>query len=184
MSKVRTFSRVFPIYHPKAGQPTYFVEKVWQALYNLGLSYGGKFLEQELENFSNPSHFITPKWHTIRAGNRWKAGDWFSPRVWSGKPYASKQIEFAPPIQIKQTIDVEIGIDAPHYTYILVPQETKDTYIMLPATDVARNDGLSFDDFQNWFKPYCKTTEDMFKGQIIIWGDVEYSGNVVKSIEV
>jgi hypothetical protein len=30
MSKVLTFSRVFPSYHPKAGHPTYFVEKMLQ----------------------------------------------------------------------------------------------------------------------------------------------------------
>lgn len=33
MAKVITFSRVFPSYHPKAGQPTYFVEAIYKALY-------------------------------------------------------------------------------------------------------------------------------------------------------
>jgi hypothetical protein len=31
MSKVITFSRVFPSYHPKKGQPTYFVEKLYKS---------------------------------------------------------------------------------------------------------------------------------------------------------
>jgi hypothetical protein len=33
MSRVLTFSRVFPAYHPKAGQPTGFVEKIWKGYY-------------------------------------------------------------------------------------------------------------------------------------------------------
>ena len=32
MSKVIIFSRVFPAYHQKVGQPTYFVEKLWQSI--------------------------------------------------------------------------------------------------------------------------------------------------------
>ncbi|MGL4598529.1 MAG: hypothetical protein ACRCYO_13510 [Bacteroidia bacterium] len=32
MAKVITFSRVFPAHHPKKGQPTHFVEKVWANL--------------------------------------------------------------------------------------------------------------------------------------------------------
>jgi hypothetical protein len=186
--RVITFSRFFPAGHPRKGEATFFMEKIWKGL-NTGNRRDGEYTvwsEGQLPHLWRDQMIdkkFTPKYHTIRAGNRWKVGDFFSPRVWAGKPYSSKQIEFAPPIQIKQTIDVVIEIDAPHYTYILVPQKKKDTYIMLPAVEVARNDGLSFEDFQNWFKPYCKTREDSFKGQIIIWGDVDYSGNVVKSIE-
>lgn len=36
------------------------------------------------------------KHHTIRAGNRFKTGDYFSPRVWSGSPYNSKQLNMRP----------------------------------------------------------------------------------------
>lgn len=32
MSKVITFSRVFPAYHPKKGQPTYFIEKIYAGI--------------------------------------------------------------------------------------------------------------------------------------------------------
>ena len=32
MAKVITVSRTFPDYHPKAGQPTYFVEQILNAL--------------------------------------------------------------------------------------------------------------------------------------------------------
>lgn len=30
--KVLTFSEVYPTYHPKAGQATFFVEKIWNCL--------------------------------------------------------------------------------------------------------------------------------------------------------
>lgn len=33
MSRVITFSRTYPSYHPKAGQPTYFVEKVMNSFH-------------------------------------------------------------------------------------------------------------------------------------------------------
>lgn len=32
MSKVITFSRTFPAYHPRKGEPTYFVEKFWTSI--------------------------------------------------------------------------------------------------------------------------------------------------------
>ncbi len=185
------FSRYFPSYHPRKGQETFFMEKIWKGLDTGNRRDGEYSVWTNIPRQMKDGHWqlphlwrdqmldkkFYPKYHTIRAGNRWKAGDVFSPRIWSGLPYRSKQIEFAPPITIKQVIDVHIEIEAPNYTYILVPQK-KDTYIMLPANDVARNDGLSYDDFQDWFKPYNE-----FKGQIIIWGDVDYSGNIVKTVE-
>lgn len=193
--RVIIFSRFFPSYHPRKGEETFFMEKIWKGLSKYYIRHPCDCRYQDMKD----GHWqlphlcrdmmidkkFYPKYHTIRAGKRWKAGDMFSPRIWSGLPYRSKQIEFAPPITVTHTIDVRIEIDAPNYTYILIPQDKKDTYIMLSATDVARNDGLSFEDFQGWFKPYCKTRDDYFDGQIIIWsGKINYSGNVVKSVEV
>src|SRR6185312_11465979 len=110
MSKVLTFSRTFPAYHARAGEPTYFVEKIWKFLWDNEKSnynpvreyfqcYDEVFpvnYEDEKENI----HHHAPKVHTIRAGHRWKVGDKFSPRVWSGKTYCSKQITIAPDIEI------------------------------------------------------------------------------------
>jgi len=117
MSKVITFSRVFPSYHPKAGQPTFFVEKIWESIY---LNYP-EWLQDKWELRENfnlcQSGIYTPKHHTIRAGHNWKDGDWFNPVVWgddinpkSGRkgPYHSKQIKIAPPIQINKTWDFYI----------------------------------------------------------------------------
>jgi len=66
--KVILCARLFPVFHPKAGTPTGFKEKI----------------------------LAGTKIHTLRqtAGNR-KTGDIISLREWTGRPYASKQQEFA-----------------------------------------------------------------------------------------
>jgi len=102
------------------------------------------------------------KHHTIRAGNRWKAGDMASLRIWSGRPYASKQIEFAKvkivnvwPVNIYMFGSGSVGI----------PTGVDDYDYLVPLCDVAKNDGLECKDFVDWFK--IGGTE--FHGQIICW---------------
>ena len=159
MSRVLTFSRVFPIYHPRKGEPTYFVEKIWQSL-------GDCFYDQVSKQLSEVVNFDTmplstesfePKHHTIRAGHRWKVGDKFSPRVWSGKPYSSKQIIIAPDIEVKKVWDFNI-----RESNNLLQFEFQNIH------NVATNDGLELVDFLQWFnKP--------FDGQIICWNEnIEY----------
>jgi hypothetical protein len=79
MSKVITFSRFFQSNHPRKGEPTYFAEKLLASLdgkYSLNDSSVDKYYE------AYPDwHNHNPKHHTIRAGHKWKVGDYFSPRV-------------------------------------------------------------------------------------------------------
>jgi len=162
MSRVITFSRCFPAYHPKAGQPTYFVEKIWDAT-SLPFVDNLRGLTDEMVNFMRRgSNLIWPKYHTIRQGNRFKPGDKFSPRVWSGKPYRSKQIIIAPDIEIVKTWNFEI-----HSNLIFLNGQKQNT---VAAELIAKNDGLEFDDFLKWFK-YPK----LFGGQVICWNpDITY----------
>ena len=105
MSKVILFSRVFPKYHPKVGKPTYFVEKITKSLHKQGLKpcdIDSNIFDEDVYHIANSKH------HTIRNGNRWKAGDKFSPRVWSDKPYKSKQIILSDDIEIKKIYDFVI----------------------------------------------------------------------------
>lgn len=160
MSKVITFSRIFPSYHPRKGEPTYFVEKIWKSIKEDSVKH------LDVPDISLHTFFdCDPKHHTIRAGHRFKAGDWFSPRVWSGKPYNSKQIIFAPDIQIKKVWDFELTFDDLFYI-------GKDLYAYSSSHDalevLSANDGLSQVDLLNWFnKP--------FTGQIICWNEnIEY----------
>lgn len=170
MSRVITFSRYFPKGHPRAGEHTDLVEKIYRSF----LPYTDSVLEDtpisewycELVgmNIIRQSPFIfDPKHHTIRAGNRWKVGDKFSPRVWSGKPYASKQIIIAPDIEIKKIWHFQaVG----EYFYL------DGKCIDVTSTDIPMNDGLSTDDFLAWFDMHPKKTlQDSFAGQVLCWNE-------------
>jgi hypothetical protein len=160
MSKVITFSRFFPAYHPKKGEPTYFVEKIARGLHQQGV----RPFDIPDEIFSTEMYYlIDGKHHTIRAGNRWKVGDKFSPRVWSGKPYNSKQIIIAPDIEIKKVWDVLI-MNGPDWFEVMINGKDylNDGWSLFL---LAQNDGLRLDDMMNWFK------DDIFAGQIICWND-------------
>lgn len=163
MSRVLTFSRTFPAYHPKAGQQTYFVEKVWSSLNEISVvNIDGLPDERSIFCFNT----YAPKFHTIRAGNRWKVGDKFSPRVWSRKPYRSKMITIAPDIEVKKVWEIEIGqtlIDnkCAGVGFIMINGELYFNWYQL-----ALNDGLTQSEMCEWFKPGLP-----FKGQIICWNE-------------
>lgn len=159
MSRVITFSLKFPAYHPKAGEPTNFVEKLCNAFLEIGVPI---FEIDELDLEYGPWHHFGKKWHTIRAGHRWNVGDKFSPRVWSGKPYHSKQVIIAPDITISKIWNIEVDEDL--CIWIYCDNEGDDVIL----ERLAANDGLSLADLKAWFhKP--------MEGQIICWSDnVEY----------
>lgn len=167
MAKVITFSRTFPSYHPKAGQPTFFVEKFYNSIdpeqkMNVWNRSDLSFVNEKAMNECLPKH------HTIRSGNRWKKGEYFSPRVWSGKPYNSPQITLCQNVLITDVYDFEIK-----NAYKMLPLDY-DTDIIINHnffhTDseimkvVAKNDGLTLAELLQWFK-YPKE----FKGQVICW---------------
>lgn len=158
MAKVITFSTAFPEYHPKKGQPTYFVEKIWKSIGIIDIST--KELDIYRDSYFNSKHL--PKHHTIRSGKRFKKGDVFSPRIWKGKPYNSKQITIAPDLIIHDVWDFEIKDNS-----LYINHKKIDT---TQSIDLANNDGLKYQDLLDWFqwpKP--------FKGQIICWNPkIEY----------
>ena len=160
--KVITFSRFFPTKHPRKGEPTYFVEKIWA-----GLADKTDRMQGDVDMDWGEYYNGVPKWHTIRAGNRWKVGDFFSPRFWSGKPYASKQSLITEPIEIKKIWNFEIIKDG----YCL-----NGTLIGLTElTEIAKNDGLSADDFELWFAIHPSAKNNNFAGQILCWNeDINY----------
>ena len=163
MAKVITFSQKFPSYHPKAGQPTYFVEAFYKSLFVM------KCLPKELEESFNHEVFLNgmTKHHTVRSGNRFKKGDFFSPRVWgtdvnpkSGKSgaYHSKQIILSHDTEIMNVWDIEIN----EATEISI----NGKFISYGwEVELANNDGLSWQEFNDWF------VKLPFKGQIICWND-------------
>ena len=162
--RILTFSRTFPAYHAKRGEPTHFVEKIWKYLYDLpGISWGVGEYQQRHDTHFGPEqvisvHDFAPKLHTIRQGHRWKAGDMFSPRVWSGKPYNSKQIEIAPPMEVKRVWAFEI-IEGRW-------RLSNDEIDAVDLNTIAENDGLTLRDFYEWFR-----WPKEFSGQIISWSE-------------
>lgn len=164
MSRVLTFSRYFPSYHRRRGECTYFVEKIWESIGMPEIKSWQEceLVDETLNSIRQGSDVIWPKHHTIRAGHRFKVGDWFSPRVWSGKPYRSKQIIIAPDIQVKKIWDFRI--DATDGNYWI----GDDCLSFNELKTIATNDGLEIDNFEHWF-------ERRFTGQIISWSDkIEY----------
>ncbi len=126
---VLTLSQNFPKTHKRAGEETQFVSKI----------FNGK------------------KIHTIRANyelwekriNEVKEGKaLISLRFWSGKPYNSKQVEFSK-ITSENNIDVQkIQIDG------VWQYKINDGLNRFGIEEIANNDGLSVEDFKEWFKKY------------------------------
>jgi len=157
MSKVITFSRVFPKHHPKSGQATYFVEQLYNSLFSRSISiYYPKGLEVN-------ESILGVKNHTIRSGNNWKVGDKFSPRVWSEKPYNSKQIILCEDVEIKKIYQIRIWRESLLNLRFYINGEI----ISAPKIkELAENDGLLHRDLLDWFNV---PVEKNFEGQIICW---------------
>ena len=174
--KVLTCSRFFPKGHPKAGQETDFVEKVYNSLYpGIALDNIPGSLRQIIDDYALTNSL--PKHHTIRAGNRWKVGDMISLRIWSDKPYRSKQIEFAQ-VEVKKTWEIEFRPVKYNGEVVIMGFINGKLVDDLQALQLANNDGLTLEDFERWFCPVgTKFILGMpiFTGQIICWSDaVEY----------
>lgn len=182
MSRVITFSTRFPTYHPRKGEPTGFVKALlrqqnirldkdyYHLIFQLNYAKlkGCELTENQLfelwqsvQREDEPTHY---KLHTIRAGHRWKAGDKFSPRVWSGVPYHSPQIIIAPDMEVKKTWNIEmdrLSVVIDKYKIYRLGDEKVAIYEKL-----AQNDGLDVVDFCYWFKFPAP-----FDGQIICWDE-------------
>ncbi len=163
MTRILTFSQKFPSYHPRKGEPTYFVEKLWSAFADLHYVMDGINLT-DVEFDFNKYHNGSPKWHTVRNGHRFKAGDYVRPCVWKLKggrfTKGNNLIPFAPDMEVRKTYDFDIDKDG---NYLL-----NNHKVMLDMLKViARNDGFeNYEDFEHWFP------KGIFKGQIISWHDI------------
>ncbi len=189
MSHVITFSTKFPSYHPRAGQGTNFTEKILEELavpYKsenylqtlLGLNTinlaKGKLSYEDICNFWKSLNDISEKKsHTIRAGKRFKQGDFFSPRIWFRTPYDSPQLIFWYDIQIKKTWDFDVqGTDFSlngKFEYALTGEGFDFSLL-------EKNDGLGPTELFDWIcdNPSYKKSKE-FHGQILCWNEnIEY----------
>ncbi len=149
------------------------------------------------------------KHHTIRNSNRFTQGEWFSPRVWSKSAYNSPQIIFWHDTEVKKVMEVQMcsffyngiydctqlgflknNIVNKWYRFHIIYESNKIEFDKaynsenyeawrIPDCEIYKNDGLSLEDFIDWFIPSrkCKEVEKsyFFDGQIICWSeDVNY----------
>lgn len=149
---VITVSKVFPKGHPRAGEPTGFVEKI----------LNGEKIHTIRENYAY--------WKMV--SDKVNAGTHIlSFRTWNGVPYDSEQTEFMelssfgviPFEMVRRWEDQAIKIEK--------PVEKLDVNL------VAKNDGLSGIEFYDWFFPpktAKKTKWDLFTGAILHFTDFRY----------
>ena len=100
---------------------------------------------------------FTPKIHTIRRNYPlWKkrikevqdGKAILSLRYWSGKPYNSKQVEFA-------KLDKESGVGIQNLRWMTTCTGLiTDSNRLISDTELCINDGLSLEDFREWFRKY------------------------------
>lgn len=151
---VLTLSQVFPVTHSKAGEPTNF-----EAAFNASSSEPPYNAGQETRNGNPFPEFV--KLHTIRANyDLWakrfaeieRGEARLAIRQWTGRPYNSKQKELAI-LKREDGIGIEkLWFDREN---LYCPMITTDTfnYSQVPL-HLANNDGLSFEDWEEWFKGY------------------------------
>ena len=150
--KIKTFvltvSRNFPMTHPRKGEPTYFECRIKSAI--------------------SDDQIMWQKKHTCR-GNYplWKkrieqvqAGEAIlSIRYWSGRSYNSKQVEI---YQLDK--DSGIGVQDMEFLNGNILDPIIEGRVEIETTDLCKNDGLSFQDFKDWFKGY-----NLSEPMAIIW---------------
>ena len=141
---VLTVSQKFPTTHKKSGQSTGFP---------LAIKHNNK-----IHTIRGNYDLWAKRFEKINAGKAI-----LSVRIWEGKPYASKQLEI-----FKYDYTHKIGIekleDPTNFVFALI--EGKQINWDL----VAKNDGLSFEDFCEWFK--VRTNSPM---AVIHFTDFRYS---------
>lgn len=140
---VITLSKTFPSFHKRKGKQTNFKEAFLAG--------------QKNPNFSKTS-YIFRKLHTIRANYElWakrfeeieKGNAQLSVRQWSGKPYISKQIEIA-----RLTREDGIGIQQLSFCFGEISKMRIQNAVEPSLETLAKNDGLSLQDWFEWFKGY------------------------------
>lgn len=121
---VLMLSKAFPAHHSKAGEPTDFVKKV---------------LLQKKHTIRGNYELWKKRFEEIERGEAY-----LSVREWTGKPYRSKQREVCLLSKKSNGIGIQrldIGCDR-------ISVDGHD----ISLKELAANDGLSLDDWREWFK--------------------------------
>ena len=170
------------------GDPTYFVEKIWEGLRNHDLYKDER--NQFQNDFGNaimnassvskvpvcglPFDEVKPKLHTIREdkSNRWKAGNYIHFVI---NNRSKNRFQFAPVIKCLSVQKIRILWDDEEPCVYLWKSDNVgfmpfaySGYNEKGLLNLAQNDGFeSIDDFFKWF-------DSDFTGKIIHWTDLKY----------
>jgi hypothetical protein len=162
-------SRVFPATHNRAGEPTFFIEKILKSTGKFDLItddiaeqngfYLGKYLWIE-----HRIKYGLEKIHTIRSNYQlWKKrfekinrGEAVLELYYWEKPggcyvEGNKQIVFC---QLSKNDGIGIQELYFYQNNIMFPRTEEHKVVAINLLEHAKNDGLSLDDFKEWFKNY------------------------------
>jgi hypothetical protein len=176
-TQVLTVSKRFMAWHPKAGEPTNFREKILNQMAIIEQAENC----QECRDWGGgdcrtcyvPAGFnVETKPHTIRDNRSyWESvierEMLLSVRQWSGKPYHTSQETF---------LDLEPGKWGIQFITMIKVENGLEAFVCEKSIDIdvlAANDGLSRADFEAWFAPYFKR-RNVFYGVIIHFTDFRY----------
>lgn len=133
-------SRTFPAYHPRKGQLTDFPKNIIEAVCGL------KIPPAKLHTIRSNYELWKKRIDEVHAGTAV-----LSVRFWSDKPYRSKQLEIVR-FEKGDKIGIQKLDNAINFTGATINKK------LIGWGDIAKNDGLSFNDFCSWFeKNYSNT---------------------------
>lgn len=146
---VITLSQKFPAKHPRKGEPTNFNAQLLNAVWRAhNMSVGFPQFGMKLHTIRANYELWSKRFKQIDAGKAI-----LSVRYWTGKPYCSKQMEVC-----KLTKEDGIGIQklafVPCCGIIGATAIIDDCDTNLSKITLAQNDGLTHDDWLDWFKSY------------------------------
>lgn len=162
-------SRFFPTTHPRKRQRTFFVEKI-----KLTLNHAFEDADPEFDICSHP------KIHTIRGNyNLWKKriDEVQEGRAvielfyWAGKPYTKDKNGIGQVVFATLDKDSGCGIQKLEIQDSMINGALKSNDVVMLGekesvlmSTIAQNDGLSLQDFKDWFKKY-----DLTEPMVIIY---------------
>ena len=134
MSDLKTYvmivSEQFPSTHKRKGDKTFFIEKIGNLT--------------KIHTLRKNYHYWKNIIDEVRKGNAI-----LSIRTWSGKPYNSPQEE-----KLRLSKTNSVGIQKIQFTESNIYIDERRS--LVTVGELAKNDGLSLEDFQEWFKKYPK----------------------------
>lgn len=148
---VITLSKRFPAGHNRAGDLTFFHEALSNALHNTEATLTVDDTDDtSIKIYGRKIHTIRanyPLWDK-RIAEVERGEACLSIRQWTGKPYHSKQVEIA-----RLTKEDGVGIQRLEFVNGKLGMP-RIGIVYQRKNEIALNDGLSFEDWENWFKNY------------------------------